>query len=60
KQKEVMRLMCAGHSRNDIAQIMGLKPSGVKSHTKLIYQKLTVSNSIEAVIKIKEAGFLEE
>jgi len=56
KQKTVMRLMCEGHSRATIAQIMGLKPNGVKSHTTLIYNKLSVSNNMEAVLKIKELG----
>jgi len=60
KQKEVMRLMCAGHSRHEIAKKMGLKPNGVKSHTTLIYNKLSVSNSIEAVLKIKELGLLDD
>jgi len=56
KQKAVMRLMCAGHSRNEIAKRMGLKPNGVISHTTLIYKKLDVSNNIDAVLKIKELG----
>jgi len=59
KQITVMRLMCAGHSRNEIASQMGLKPYGVKSHTNLIYNKLNVSNSVEAIVKIKELGLLE-
>jgi len=58
KQKEVMRLMCAGLSRNEIAEKMGLKPYGVKSHTTLIYNKLNVSNSIEAVLRIRALGLL--
>ncbi|MCL2663459.1 MAG: LuxR C-terminal-related transcriptional regulator [Oscillospiraceae bacterium] len=53
KQKEVMHLMCEGFSRNEIATKMGLKPNGVKSHITLIYKKLDVSNSIDAVLKIK-------
>jgi len=58
KQKTVMRLMCEGCSRNEIAKRMGLKPNGVVSHTTLIYKKLDVSGSIEAVLKIKELGLL--
>ncbi|MCL2821388.1 MAG: LuxR C-terminal-related transcriptional regulator [Oscillospiraceae bacterium] len=58
KQKEVMRLMCEGCSRNEIAKRMGLKPNGVISHTTLIYKKLDVSSSIDAVLKIKELGLL--
>ncbi|MDR2546328.1 MAG: LuxR C-terminal-related transcriptional regulator [Lachnospiraceae bacterium] len=58
KQKTVMRLMCEGFSRNEIAEKMGLKPYGVKSHTNLIYKKLDVSGSLEAVMKIRELGVL--
>jgi LuxR family maltose regulon positive regulatory protein len=60
KQKEVMRLMCEGYSRNDIAMEMGLKPNGVKSHTTLIYKKLDVSNSVDAVLKIKTLSLLSD
>jgi len=58
KQKTVMSLMCEGCSRNEIAERMGLKPNGVVSHTTLIYRKLDVSNSVEAILKIKELGIL--
>jgi len=58
KQKEVMRLMCEGCSRNEIAKRMGLKPNGVISHTTLIYKKLDVSSSIDAVLKINDLGLL--
>jgi LuxR family maltose regulon positive regulatory protein len=60
KQKTVMRLMCEGYNRNEIAAKIGLKPNGVKSHTELIYKKLDVLNSLEAVLKIKELSILDE
>ncbi|MCL2108447.1 MAG: LuxR C-terminal-related transcriptional regulator [Oscillospiraceae bacterium] len=60
KQKTVMRLMCEGCSRNKIAEQMGLKPNSVKTHTELIYRKLDVSSSVEAILKIKELGVLSE
>ena len=58
KQMTVMRLMCDGYSRNEIAVEMGLKPNGVKSHIELIYRKLDVSTSVEAIMKIKEMEIL--
>ena len=58
KQKTVMRLMCDGLSRNDIADKMGLKASSVKTHVELIYRKLDVSSNVEACLKIKELGVL--
>ncbi|MDR2572037.1 MAG: LuxR C-terminal-related transcriptional regulator [Oscillospiraceae bacterium] len=59
KQNTVIRLMCQGHTRNEIAEKMGLKPYGVKSHMELIYRKLDVANNVDAVLKIKELGILE-
>jgi LuxR family maltose regulon positive regulatory protein len=58
KQKSVMALLCEGCSRNEIAGRMGLKPYTVKSHIELVYRKLDVSNSVDAVLKIKELGIL--
>jgi DNA-binding NarL/FixJ family response regulator len=56
KQKTVMHLLCEGFSRNEIAQKMNLKPYTVKSHLELVYKKLDVANSVDAVLKIKEMG----
>jgi len=58
KQKTVMRLMCEGCSRNEIAEKMSLKPNGVKSHIELIYKKLDVLNNLDAILKIKELNLL--
>jgi len=60
KQKTVMRFMCKGFSRKEIAEKMGLKPYGVKSHIELIYKKLDVCRNMDAVIKINELGLLKE
>ena len=60
KQKTVMQLMCKGHSKKEIADKMGLKPSGVKTHTDLIYNKLGVGNNVDAIMKINELGVLNE
>jgi DNA-binding CsgD family transcriptional regulator len=57
-QASVMRLLCDGFSRNEIADKIGITPYGVKSHLGLIYKKLDVPGGVEAVIKIKELGLL--
>ena len=59
QQTAVMRLICKGFSRNEIADKMGITPYGVKSHMKLIYKKLDVPGGVEAVMKIKELGLLD-
>jgi LuxR family maltose regulon positive regulatory protein len=58
-QTDVMRLLCDGHSRNEIADKIDITPYGVKSHLKLIYKKLDVPGRVEAVMKIKELGLLK-
>ncbi|MCL2867408.1 MAG: LuxR C-terminal-related transcriptional regulator, partial [Clostridia bacterium] len=60
KQKTVMKLLCEGCSRTQIAEKMELKPYTVKSHVELIYRKLDVSGGVEAVLKIKESGLLND
>ena len=56
QQKAVARLLCEGLSQQAIADKLGLKVTGVKSHLQLIYKKLDVSNGVDAVLKIKELG----
>lgn len=60
QQKTVMGYMCEGFTQKEMAEKMGIKPSGVKSHVTLIYRKLDVSNSVDAMIKIRELGVLDE
>jgi LuxR family maltose regulon positive regulatory protein len=59
QQMIVMKHLCDGHSYKGIAEIMGLKYTGIKSHMQLICRKLDVSDSVAAVLKIKELGILE-
>ncbi|MCL2108979.1 MAG: LuxR C-terminal-related transcriptional regulator, partial [Oscillospiraceae bacterium] len=60
KQTTVMRLMCEGYSRNEIASHMGLTPDGAKAHIGLVYRKLDVSTAVEAIFRIRELGLLGE
>jgi DNA-binding NarL/FixJ family response regulator len=53
-----MSYLCEGLTHKEIAEKMGIKFSSVKSHTILIYQKLDVSNAVDAMIKIQELGLL--
>jgi len=56
----VIKHLCDGHSYKEIAEIMGLKYTGIKSHMQLICKKLDVPDSVGAVLRIKELGFLDE
>ena len=58
RQKEVMRYLCEGLTQKEIGAKLGLKPSTIKSHMILIYNKLDVTNAIDAVLKINELKVL--
>ncbi|MCL1807607.1 MAG: LuxR C-terminal-related transcriptional regulator [Oscillospiraceae bacterium] len=58
-QMVVMRLLCDGLTRNEIAGRIGITPYGVRSHLKSIYKKLDVPGGVEAAMKIKELGLLD-
>jgi DNA-binding NarL/FixJ family response regulator len=58
RQQTVIQLLCEGHNRKMIAQRMNISEYGVKAHLKLIYKKLDVSTSVDAVVKIKELNLV--
>jgi LuxR family maltose regulon positive regulatory protein len=60
QQMRVMKHLCDGCNYREIAENMGLKYTGVKSHMQLICKKLDVPDSVNAVLKIKETGLLDE
>jgi LuxR family maltose regulon positive regulatory protein len=60
RQKEVIHHLSEGLTQKEIAVAMGIKPSSVKSHLTLIYNKLEVSSSIDAVMRINELHTLED
>ncbi len=59
QQKMILELYAQGYNRNDIINTAGLSLNTVKSHTRLLYDKLGVSNTADAIIKAKSYGLLE-
>ncbi|NQW93472.1 MAG: hypothetical protein HQ446_05490 [Polaromonas sp.] len=49
RQQEILKWVRQGKSNPEIASIIGLSPFTVKNHLKIIYQKLDVSNRVQAV-----------
>lgn len=49
RQQEILKWVRQGKTNPEIASIIGLSPFTVKNHLKIIYQKLDVSNRIQAV-----------
>lgn len=49
REKEVLRLLSEGISRNEIAALLGITLNGVKKHISNIYTKLGAMNRTEAI-----------
>jgi len=54
-----MYLLCQGKSYKEMAENLGIKPTALRSHLKLIYDKLQVANGIDAVAKIESLRLLQ-
>lgn len=59
QQKYILTLLAQGYKNKEIINITGLSINTVKSHTKLIYQKLGVNKAADAVIEAKKLGIIE-
>jgi len=58
KQLEVMRHLVQGTKHREIAQILGIKPTALRSRLELIYSKLDVTSAADAVAKIRNSEIL--
>jgi ATP/maltotriose-dependent transcriptional regulator MalT len=55
---EVLQLIAAGNSNQDIADKLVITMRTVKKHTGNIYGKLNVGSRIQAVARARERGLL--
>jgi len=60
KQLSIMKLLCLGHSYEEMAQILQIKKSTLRSHLELIYSKLDVTNMLDAIARIEEMKLLKD
>ena len=58
RQREVMRLVAAGHVRKEVARELHISQDTVKSHMRCIYAKLGARTSSHAVHLAHQAGYL--
>ncbi|PJI08469.1 MULTISPECIES: LuxR C-terminal-related transcriptional regulator [Clostridium] len=56
REKEVLSVLCEGHSNKEIGEILNISLATVKTHILNIYSKLQVSNRVQAVEKAKKVG----
>jgi len=53
QQKYILELLSKGYRNAQIMELTGLSINTIRSHTKIAYQKLEVSNAADAVIKAR-------
>ena len=58
RESEILRLIAAGRSNPEIAEILYLSLNTVKWHVKNLYGKLEVSNRVEAVARAQDLGLI--
>jgi LuxR family maltose regulon positive regulatory protein len=59
REHEILRLIAAGLTNREIAEILVVSPQTVKKHTGNIYGKLAVGNRTEAVARARDLGVLD-
>ena len=59
REREILTLAAEGRSGPEIARILFLSPSTVKTHLANIYDKLDVSDRAAAVAKALREGVLQ-
>lgn len=58
REQEILRLIAAGRSNPEIAELLYLSLNTVKWHAKNLYGKLSVSNRVEAITRAQELDLL--
>lgn len=58
REIEVLTLIAAGSSNDEIAEILSISPHTAKNHASNIYEKLEVSSRTKAVAKATDLGLI--
>jgi DNA-binding CsgD family transcriptional regulator len=56
---EILQLIGKGLTNREAAEVLGLSRATVRTHLENIYQKLDVSNRVEAVTEGLRKGLIE-
>lgn len=59
RQREILALLQKGHSYDDIGVALGLSVNTVRSHLRIVYERLGAASKVEAVMIGMELGLLE-
>ena len=58
RQLDVLVLMGHGYANREIAELLAITPETVKSHVKAVFQRLGVSNRMQAMSAARDNGLL--
>ncbi len=59
QQKHVLELLAKGFKNAEIVEMTGLSINTIRSHTKIVYQKLEVNTVFDAVLRARELELIE-
>lgn len=59
RELDILRLLCEAHSNSEIAELLFLSESTVKSHVSAIMGKLLVKSRLQAVVRAYEWGLIQ-
>jgi LuxR family maltose regulon positive regulatory protein len=55
-----LELLAQGYKNAEIVAITGLSLNTIRTHTKIVYQKLEVNNAMDAIVRAKQLGMIEQ
>ena len=58
REKQILKLLAKGYSDSEIAEILVVERTTVKTHLNRLFPKLHVNNRTEAVVKAFELGLI--
>jgi two-component system, NarL family, response regulator LiaR len=59
REEQVLRLIAAGHSNQEIADQLFLSLNTIKKHTSTLFRKLEAERRTQAIEKARQVGLLE-
>ncbi len=59
REKEILQLIAKGISNSEAAQVLNLSKATIRTHLEHIYQKLEVTNRVEAVTEGIRKGLID-
>lgn len=59
QQSLILELLSKGHTNAQIVELANISINTVRYHTKIVYEKLEVSNAMDAIAKARQLGLIK-